>query len=544
MAILDQFGRPFETAQLRESQTSRFAFLQREFQGHPSRGLTPEKLASILQQAEQGDLLAQAELWQDMEEKDGHIFAELHKRKLALVGLDWDVLPPLDASAAEKTAAKDLKRILEDEIDLGDIVMDMANAIGVAYSCQEITWRRDGRGWLPEQIEFQEASWFTIDQATRKQLRLRNGSSIDGEELWPFGWIVHIQKSKSGYLGRAGLGRVLAWPFLFKNYAAQDLAEFCRVYGLPTKLGKYPAGADATEKSTLLKALLSIGHNAAGIMPQGMDVELLAAAQGQSDPFEFSLQFWNGIESKVILGTALATETGPNGNRSLGDIGNEIRKDIRNSDAKQHAKTLTRDLVYPVGVLNGLIKDPRRLPRLVFDTQEPEDLKLYSEALPKLVEVGLPVTVAQVQEKLKLRPPEEGEAVLQRAAPAAAAADNSLPRERGRAGEGASSAAATAHHNPGCCGPLDAIAALAAPAPTGRFPDQAALDGALAALTDENLQSQMEALLQPVLRLAQTQPEQLMARLATLYPELDDAALAEQLARVMFVAETWGRLHG
>jgi phage gp29-like protein len=414
--ILDQYGRPFEMAQLRESQTARTAWLQREFQNHPSRGLTPDKLASILLQAEQGDLIAQAELWQDMEEKDGHLFAEMHKRKLALIGLDWDILPPVDASAAEKEAAKDLKRILEDVLDLGDIVMDMANAIGVAYACQEITWRRDGQGWLPERVEFQEASWFTVDQATRKELRLRNGASVDGEALWPMGWIVHVQKSKSGYIGRAGLGRVLAWPYLFKNFAAQDLAEFLRIYGLPTKIGHYPPSASDKEKATLLKALLSIGRNAAGIMPDGMTVDLLDAAQGQADPFQFSLGFWQAIQSKAILGSAMTADFAANGNRSLGDIGNEIRKDIRASDAKQHAKTLSRDLVYPIGVLNKLIPDPRRRPRFVFDTQEPEDLKLYSEAIPALVDVGMPITVAQVQEKLKLRPPEENEAVLARAA--------------------------------------------------------------------------------------------------------------------------------
>ncbi|MFV9492174.1 phage portal protein family protein [Pseudomonas aeruginosa] len=40
------------------------------------RGLTPSRLASLLDSAEQGDIVAQYELFEDMEEKDGHIHAE------------------------------------------------------------------------------------------------------------------------------------------------------------------------------------------------------------------------------------------------------------------------------------------------------------------------------------------------------------------------------------------------------------------------------------------------------------------------------------
>lgn len=68
---------------------------------HPGRGLTPLKLHDILESAEDGDITAQAELFADVEEKDGHIFAEMSKRKRALIGLPWQVLPPVDATAAE-----------------------------------------------------------------------------------------------------------------------------------------------------------------------------------------------------------------------------------------------------------------------------------------------------------------------------------------------------------------------------------------------------------------------------------------------------------
>ena len=102
--ILGPDGQHIKTPDLAEPQTARLAHLQRELQSHPTRGLTPSRLAKILDAAENGDLVAQFELFEDMEEKDGHIAAEMGKRRRACV-LDWNVVPPEGADAAEKKAA-------------------------------------------------------------------------------------------------------------------------------------------------------------------------------------------------------------------------------------------------------------------------------------------------------------------------------------------------------------------------------------------------------------------------------------------------------
>ena len=134
MAILDQYGRPLVPAQLREPQTARLAGLANEFAGHPSRGLTPAKLAAILQEAEQGSLIRQAELGLDMEEKDGHIHAELGKRRRALLGLEWSIVPPRNPTAQEQRAAEQLAELVQDIRDIEDVILDMGDAIGHGYS--------------------------------------------------------------------------------------------------------------------------------------------------------------------------------------------------------------------------------------------------------------------------------------------------------------------------------------------------------------------------------------------------------------------------
>jgi len=62
---------------------------------------------------------------------------------------------------------------------------------------------------------------------------------------------------------------------------------------------------------------------------------------------------------------------------------------------------------------------PTRCPRFVFDCQEPEDLALYADAVPKLVGVGTPIPVSWLQERLRIPAPEKDKAALSRAAPAA-----------------------------------------------------------------------------------------------------------------------------
>ncbi|MEJ6355732.1 DUF935 family protein, partial [Pseudomonas aeruginosa] len=80
-AIVDIYGNPLRTQQLRKQQTAHLTGLAKEFANHPAKGLTPAKLARILIEAEQGQLQAQAELFMDMEERDAHLFAEMSKRK-------------------------------------------------------------------------------------------------------------------------------------------------------------------------------------------------------------------------------------------------------------------------------------------------------------------------------------------------------------------------------------------------------------------------------------------------------------------------------
>lgn len=407
--LVDYRGRPIRQQELaREEQTSRIGWLRREFADHPSRGLTPAKLATILEDAEHGDLTAQARLGMDMEEKDTHIFAELSKRKRAIMGIDWHLAPPPDATDAEKRDTEMLEEWLE-ELDIADLLFDLADGILNAYSCVEFDWHVENKRWRPT-LHHRPPDWFQVHPEDRNELRLRDGSA-EGEALRPWGWIVHRHRSRSGYVTRMGLGRVLAWPYLFRNFSARDLAEFLEIHGLPLRLGKYPPGASDQEKSTLMSAVLGIGHAAAGIIPQGMQIDFEEAAKGSSDPFMAMIEWAEKSVSKAVLGATLTSSTDQgSGAYALGQVHNEVRRDILLSDLRQLAPTITRDLVTPLARLNTRLM---RMPRFEFECHEAEDLSTYAKALPPLVRVGMRIPERWAREKLQIPEPEKDEAVLE-----------------------------------------------------------------------------------------------------------------------------------
>lgn len=413
--ILDQFGQPIRTADLAEPQTARIGALVNRTLEAALDGLTPNRLAVALRAADDGDLLAQHRLFSDMEGRDAHLAAEMGKRKNALVGLDWDIVAPRNATPDEEAAAEWVKEVLQDAIDpLEDLVAFLMEAIGHGFACAELEWQRRDGEWLPT-YHPRPQEWFRLDWQTRSELRLIDHSA-DGQALQPFGWAWHVPgKAKTGYMGRMGLYRAAVWPFIYKSYAIGDFADFLETYGLPIITGKYFNGASPAEKASLLRAVTALGHDARAILPQEMSLEI-AKVTGSGDDLHLRMVDWADKSiSKLILGGTLTSQAdGKTSTNALGSVHNEVRHDILVSDARQIAATLTRDLIYPLIALNKSgINSLRRCPRLVFDTGEVGDVAALAEALPKLVIAGMKsIPVAWVHEKLRIPIAEDGEAVL------------------------------------------------------------------------------------------------------------------------------------
>lgn len=247
------------------------------YSDYPSRGLNPVKLASILRDADEGNVRSQMELFEEMEEKDAHLFSQMQTRKLAVTGLDWEVQPFSP----------------DDEQDQGHSRVDQGPA----------PWHREpGRHPDRPAGRDREGREHHGDHLGRGLRRLRcdrrypvctseeTGVGLgDGRHAGLHRTVperhtpaeeqivVHRYKAKSGHPSRAGIMRIVSWMYLFKNYTVKDWVSFCEVYGMPCGSGKYDPGASEADKQELLDAIVRIGSDAAGIIPETTMIEFKEA---------------------------------------------------------------------------------------------------------------------------------------------------------------------------------------------------------------------------------------------------------------------------
>lgn len=383
---------------------------------HPSNRITPSKLKSILEDAENGDITAQHELFMDIEEQDSAIGANIQTRKRAILTLDWRIAEPRNATPAEEKLQTEIDELFYQYPNFENLLMDMMDAVGHGFSALEIEWKLESGKYIPYNFIPRPQSWFKLDK--NDNLLLKTSTNTMGEPLRQFGWVVHSHKSRSVQLARMGLFRTLAWLYMFKHYSVRDFAEFLELYGMPIRIGKYGAGATNEEKRTLLRALAQIGHNAAGIMPDSMTIELHNAANtgagSANNPFLQMVDWCEKSIARLILGQTLTSGAdGKSSTNALGNVHNEVRRDLLVSDAKQVAQTITQQIILPYLQINV---DPNialhRVPYFEFDTKKYDDLSTFADAIPKLVSIGVQIPEKWTRDKLGIPEAQDGELVL------------------------------------------------------------------------------------------------------------------------------------
>jgi phage gp29-like protein len=182
-------------------------------------------------------------------------------------------------------------------------------------------------------------------------------------------------------------------------------------------MGKYGPGASKDDIDVLKMAVANLGTDAAAVFPQGMEIEMKdISMQASTDLYERLAQYLDNQVTKGILGQTATTQGTPGklGNESAQD---EVRKDIRDDDAGQLEATLQRDLVNPFIDLN--YGPQQSYPVLRLYAPRKKNVAAITDALSRLVPLGLRVEVSAVRDMLGLPDPPQGAEVLgQRPGPA------------------------------------------------------------------------------------------------------------------------------
>lgn len=397
--LVDRYGKKIKESELKTTQTAKATNFEELLSSHPTKGLTPSGLVSILNAAETGLTADQYYLFEDMEERDPHLFAEISKRRRAVISRDWVLKGPKDSSPQEKTQLEILNQLFKETKNLGTFFLDLLTAIGYGFSCCEIEWVRSDKYYTFENLIYRPQAWFIIDDYNNKILL---ADTDEGSELWEFGWVVHLHAAKSGSISKSSLYRVLVWPFLMKQFALRDLAEFLEIYGLPTKIGKYPLSATEVEKETLFKAVTQLGRSAAGIMPADMALEFMNAVTGTSDQFLSLVEYCDLTITRAVLGQTLSSSSTSTGLGSgVANLHSDVRADLLAADLDQLEDTITDQVIYPLCAVNGLF-GPNRYPKFEFDRHVHPNPNDFTDMLVKLKSLGITYDEAWARSELRI----------------------------------------------------------------------------------------------------------------------------------------------
>ncbi|WP_330168931.1 DUF935 domain-containing protein [Bartonella grahamii] len=493
-------------------------------------GLTPAQLADILQQAARGHPEQFFQLADDMEERDLHYRAVLGMRKNALTGVEPGVIAASN-SAQDKKIADAVREMISAPTFVDDYVADLLDALGKGYAVVETLWDKSAKEWWPVAWRWRDQRFFQLDRRDGFHLRLKEEGSHYGIELPAYKFSIHRPKLKSGLPIRSGLARLAAWAFLFKSYTLKDWMAFLEVYGMPLRVGKYGASSSQEERRVLIQAVRDLSSDAAAIIPKEMEIEFIEAAGGSGNAvFAAKAEYLDRQISKGVLGQTMTTDDGSSFSQAR--IHENVRHDIARADARQLALTANRDLIVPFVEIN--FGRQECYPLVYWPISENEDIKAISDALQKLVPLGLRVGAQEVRNKIGFSQPKKEEDVLK-----AAISDCG---ERGQGdGEGKQKASFCAD----CGGAFDVSVTRESKGGKeqgGKYHDE------LDRLSSEALsdwEEDLEPLLEPFKKLVREAKsyEDILKGLDELLGEMDHHALAARLAKVQMIARGLG-YHG
>jgi phage gp29-like protein len=511
--ILGPDGKPLEKDALTQDLSEWGSGFQPAFYPNVARGMTPERMADILERSCVGDADDFLTLCEEMEERDGHYRSIMMTRKLAVAGLPRTVEAASDSALDVEIA--DGVRNLAVAPGFTGMLMNGLDGLGKGYGVTRQDWDRSEVPWKPVYC-WQDQRWFFYDRRTLRELRRRSiQDPAWGVPLEPYRWIVHQPQTKSGLPIRAGLARVCALLFLFKQYTLKNWVAVAEVLGLPMRLGVYGANTTPEDKAVLRRAVASIGTDLAAIVPQSVEIKFIEAknSTGSTDLQKVLIDALDSQMSKAVLGQDMTTHS-----KSLGlgsqqaNVGNDVREDLQMFDAEELTATVNGQMVIPwVNINYG---PQKAYPRVVIRVPKPEDLKALSGVLKDLVPLGLEVEQSVIRDKWGLPEPKPGAKLLSAPAPVPAAPGGGFPALNRRLA-------------------LNAAAAQFYPMPAP----------ALAQNLNNAAQPAYDAMLAPVIDLVQhaTSYEEILDGLAKLYPTMDDSELQALLTEASAAAYLAGR---
>lgn len=375
-------------------------------------------------------------VFQEMEDKDAHLFSALQTRKLAVLAGGW-TLEPGDPTDPQSLAALQLvRRVLDHCPDFEALLLHLLDALGKGLALAELEWEISPQPSgpplvAPRRIVGQWPGDFAFDD--RGQLhRLQPYSDLrptprvpsllprPGEAMRPFYGVpvparkivpFAFQGSPAQPYGTS-LCLKTYWYVHFKRHTLKYWTLFNERFGSPTAVARYGPEATPTEISQLESLLDSLQTDSGIVLPEGTSLELLEAGRSSSGSTHRDLADWCNDEiSKAVLGQTLTTGEGRrSGSLALGRIHNEVRREYIAADARALACCVSTSLLRWITDFN--LGPAVASPRLRLGAERPSDPTEDLALDERLVRLGVPLPMDWFHSRYGRPVPESGQRVL------------------------------------------------------------------------------------------------------------------------------------
>ena len=372
------------------------------------------------------------DLYQEMEDKDGHLYSVLQTRKNGALSRDRKVVAASD-SGRDREVADFVARALERIPQFDQALKNALDALGKGFSVTEIIWSVAGNqiGIAALKSRFQGRFVFDLDG----RLRLLDESEVlpltPGWANWPMSAVASdrapsppgrtLPEEKFIILtfdGRHdnphgnGLCQKAYWYYWFKKNNLKFWVIFNEKFGSPTVVGKYRTGASDEERDRLLGVIDSLQSDTGVVVPESMVIELLEARRsGNINTYRDLADWCNDEISKIVLGGTLTTSEGRrSGSYALGKIHEAVRNEYVGADGRALMEVVNTQLVARLVEYNfgrGVVP-----PRWTIDLADDADLEREARLDGQLVGLGVPLPLGYFYEKYKRPAPRADERSL------------------------------------------------------------------------------------------------------------------------------------
>jgi len=393
------------------------------FSTYPSKGLTPERLASLLREADGGDIYRQMELFEEMLEKDAHWGSLFQARRLAVSRRNYSIIPTSEDAAAVDIAT-DTDRMIKNIRGWKNAVNDILDCVPKAFSLNEIFWIPKNDQFVIERLRWihqKKCRFGKISDldSDPEELRLvvdprqvdsyrglvpdseishatTDGIGLDSDPGFRRHFVVAYCKARSGNPARASLLRTLTYLFLFKNYDVKWWVQFAEIQ-LGYRIGKYDA-SQPEQKTLLETALRGLATDSAAVITKESEIEFKEMLQKASSHQVYGdLKDWcNSEASELVLGHTGST-TGTPGKLGQEDMAKEVKQELVEADAQVVDEAISDDIIRPYVDLR--FGPQEEYPYYQTDLSQALDLLEESGIDLNLQKMGFPLTKKFVSEK-------------------------------------------------------------------------------------------------------------------------------------------------